>query len=114
MRSLGVVTDDGEHTFADFGRLPGPHKEIAFLPPWDFLDFVTQHAAELPTFRLLMRSEATGVLAENDRVVGLSYRDESGERHEVRADLTVATDGRGSVLRKSAGLESKPTFSPVH
>ena len=111
--SLGVATDDGEHTFADFGRLPGRHKEIAFLPQWDFLDFLTRRAAELPTFRLLMRAEATGVLCEGSRVVGLSYRDESGERHEVRADLTVAADGRSSAIRESAGLRGKRYGAPM-
>jgi hypothetical protein len=32
-----------------------------------------------------MRAEATGLLRDGDRVVGLTYRDEHGEQHEVRA-----------------------------
>ncbi len=104
---LEVSTDDGVHTLADFGRLPGPHREIAFLPQWDFLDFVTAHAAELPTFRLLLQAEATGLWVEDGRVTGLSYRDDLGREHEVRADLTVAADGRRSVLRAAAGLRAR-------
>ena len=61
-----MSTDDGVHTLADFGRLPGPHREIAFLPQWDFLDFVTAHAAELPPFRLLLQAEATGLWVAQD------------------------------------------------
>lgn len=113
VETLGVTTDDGEHTLADFRRLPGRHKAIAFLPQWDFLDFVTRHAAELPTFRLLLESEATGMLTEGGRVVGLSYRDERGEDRQVRADLTVATDGRHSTLRAAAGLRARRYGAPM-
>ena len=113
VETLGVTTDDREHTLADFRRLPGAHRVIAFLPQWDFLDFVTAHAAELPTFRLLLQAEATGLLVEDGRVVGLSYRDDRGHEHEVRADLTVAADGRRSVLRAAAGLRARRYGAPM-
>ena len=40
-------------------------------------------------------------------MTGLSYRDDLGREHEVRADLTVAADGRRSVLRAAAGLRAR-------
>ena len=110
---LVVETDDGDRGFADFRRLPGPHKEIAFLPQWDFLDFVTRHAAEEPGFTLLLEAEATGLLQDGDQVTGLSYRDAGGERHEIRADLTVAADGRTSVLRQAARLRATRFGAPM-
>lgn len=113
VETLGVTTDDSEHTLADFRRLPGRHQEIAFLPQWDFLDFVTHHAAALPTFRLQLEAEATGLRTEAGKVVGLSYRDSRGREHEVRADLTVAADGRRSVLRASAGLRARRHGAPM-
>jgi len=113
VETLGVTTDDRDHTLADFRRLPGRHQEIAFLPQWDFLDFVTHHAAELPTFRLRLEAEATGLRIEDGRVVGLSYRDCDGHEHEIRADLTVAADGRRSVLRAAAGLRARRYGAPM-
>ena len=113
VETLGVTTDDSEHTLADFRRLPGRHRVIAFLPQWDFLDFVTHHAAELPTFRLLLQAEATGLRIEGGQVVGLSYRDSDGHQNEIRADLTVAADGRRSVLRAAAGLQARRYGAPM-
>ena len=113
VETLGVTTDDSDHTLADFRGLPGRHQEIAFLPQWDFLDFVTHHAAALPTFRLQLEAEATGLRTEGGRVVGLSYRDDRGHEHEVRADLTVAADGRRSVLRAAAGLCARRHGAPM-
>ena len=65
---LVAETDDGNRGFADFRRLPGPHNEIAFLPQWDSLDFVTRHAAEEPGFTLLLEAEATGLLRDGEHV----------------------------------------------
>lgn len=113
VETLGVTTDEGEHTLADFRRLPGRHQAIAFLPQCDFLDFVTRHAAALPTFRLLLDAEATAVRTESGQVVGLSYRDSTGAEHEVRAELTVAADGRRSTLRRSAGLRADRYGAPM-
>jgi 2-polyprenyl-6-methoxyphenol hydroxylase-like FAD-dependent oxidoreductase len=110
---LGVSTDAGEFTLADFRRLPGRHRYIAFMPQWDFLDFVVGQARRLPTFALRMRAEALGVLEEAGRVAGLAYRDQDGSVHQVRARLTVAADGRDSGLRRSAGLRPRTFGVPV-
>ena len=44
---------------ADFSHLPTHCKYIAFMPQWDFLDFIADHARRLPAFHLMMRTEAT-------------------------------------------------------
>jgi 2-polyprenyl-6-methoxyphenol hydroxylase-like FAD-dependent oxidoreductase len=110
---LGVTTDAGDFTLADFRRLPGRHRYIAFMPQWDFLDFVVGQAGELPTFTLRMEAEALGVLEEAGRVVGLTYRDQDGSVRQVRARLTVAADGRDSGLRRSAGLRPRVFGAPM-
>src|SRR5512133_2849759 len=48
-----VAVGDREWSLADFRRIPGPHREIALMPQWDFLDFVTRQAANHPGFGLL-------------------------------------------------------------
>ncbi|MFJ2173622.1 FAD-dependent oxidoreductase [Streptomyces sp. NPDC087851] len=103
---LQVVTDDGPFTLADFRRLPGKFKHITFLPQWDFLSFLAEEASRFPNFRLYRDSEVTGAIEENGRITGLRYRDATGE-HELRADLTVAADGRRSALRQDAGLRPR-------
>jgi 2-polyprenyl-6-methoxyphenol hydroxylase-like FAD-dependent oxidoreductase len=110
---LGVATDTGDFTLADFRRLPGPYRYIAFMPQWDFLDFVVGQAQQLPTFTLRMQAEALGVLEEAGRVVGLAYRDQDGSVRQVRARLTVAADGRDSALRRSAGLRPRVFGAPM-
>ena len=108
-----VTTDAGDFTLADFRRLPGSHRYIAFMPQWDFLDFVVAQARRLPGFQLRMQAEALAVLEERGRVVGVTYRDQAGAEHQVRARLTVAADGRDSGLRRSAGLRPRVFGAPI-
>jgi 2-polyprenyl-6-methoxyphenol hydroxylase-like FAD-dependent oxidoreductase len=92
------------YTIAELDHLPGKHKHIAMVPQWDLLDLLTRAAKREPTFRLRMNTEATGLLREGDRVAGVTYRETGGTTGEIRADLTVACDGRSSTLRAAAGL----------
>ncbi|MBW3601210.1 MAG: FAD-dependent oxidoreductase [Actinobacteria bacterium] len=110
---LGAVTDEGEYTLADFRRLPGPYNSLVFLPQWDFLDFLTDHAQRLPRFELRRQAEVSGVIRDEGRVVGLRYRGPAGAEHQVRADLVVAADGRDSTVRRSAGLSPVELGAPV-
>jgi 2-polyprenyl-6-methoxyphenol hydroxylase-like FAD-dependent oxidoreductase len=110
---LGVTTDAGEFTLADFRRLPGRFRFLAFMPQWDFLDFVVGQARRLPGFELRMEAEALEVLEEAGRVTGLTWRDRAGAVHQVRARLTVAADGRDSSLRRAAGLRRVEFGVPI-
>jgi 2-polyprenyl-6-methoxyphenol hydroxylase-like FAD-dependent oxidoreductase len=107
-----LVTDTGEFRLASLRELPGPYNYIAFVPQWDFLSIVTSAARRYPGFRLLMRAEAEDLIREGGVVRGLRYRDGSGV-HEIRADLTVAADGRHSVLRERAGLVPEELGAPM-
>src|SRR4029450_13684396 len=90
---LGVTTDAGEFTLADFRRLPGRYRFLAFMPQWDFLDFVVGQARRVPPFEVRMEAEVLGVLEEAGRVTGVTWRDRAGAVHQVQARLTVAADG---------------------
>ncbi|MGE7435665.1 FAD-dependent oxidoreductase [Kitasatospora sp. NPDC001175] len=96
----------GEHTvtMADFRWIPGPHKYIAMVPQWDFLNLLAEAAAEEPSFTLRMHTAFTGLCTERGRVTGVHYVDEDGSPGELAADLVVACDGRGSEVRREAGM----------
>jgi 2-polyprenyl-6-methoxyphenol hydroxylase-like FAD-dependent oxidoreductase len=100
-------------TTADFTKLPGKYKYIALVPQWDLLDLLAEAAAEEPTFTLRMNTEVTGPVLTGDRVTGVRYRTADGETGEIEADLTVAADGRTSVLRQSSGLRGKQFPVPL-
>jgi 2-polyprenyl-6-methoxyphenol hydroxylase-like FAD-dependent oxidoreductase len=95
--------DGGSVRLANLARLRVPHPYIAMVPQWDLLDLLARAAAEEPTFTLRMRTEGTGLLRERGAVTGVRYRSPQGAG-DLRADLVVACDGRGSVLRQAAGL----------
>ena len=59
---------------ADFGHLPAPCKFIALMPQWDFLDFLAGQARAYPTFSLHMATEATGLIEQQGRIVGVRAR----------------------------------------
>jgi len=95
-----------------FEHLPVHCKFVALIPQWDFLNFIAEHARRYQTFDLRMRAEATGLIEENGRIVGVRAATADGEL-EVRADLTVGCDGRHSIVRAKAGLESDDYGAPM-
>ncbi len=103
---IQVMTEGGPATMADLRRLPGPHKHIALVPQWDFLDLLADAGKQEPAFTLRMNAEFTGLLKTGGRVTGVRYRTPDGEA-ELAAELVVAADGRGSAVRRETGL-------PVH
>ncbi|WP_255381174.1 MULTISPECIES: FAD-dependent oxidoreductase [unclassified Mycobacterium] len=97
----------------DLTRLPGAHQHIALVPQWDFLEMVAAAAEAEPSFRLLRSTEVTGVLRDGKRIVGVTYRDQTGETGEMRAVLTVACDGRSSTVRDAVGLTPRSFGAPM-
>lgn len=104
VRSAGVVIGGKHFDVADFRHVPAPCKFVALMPQWDFLNFLSGHAGRLPAFRLLMEHEASGLIAEGGRIVGVTAQ-HRGQEVEIRADLVVGCDGRHSVTRQAANLE---------
>ncbi len=104
---LPVGTDRSLVTVGDIGALPGPYHYIAMVPQWDLLDLLADEAAREPTFTLRRNTGATSFLIEGGRVTGVCYRTADGATGELRATLTVACDGRGSLARAlpELGLE---------
>ncbi|MGI5215556.1 FAD-dependent oxidoreductase [Plantactinospora sp. CA-290183] len=105
--------EDREVVVADFRRLRTPHRYVAMVPQWDLLNLLAGAAGEEPSFTLRMRTEGTGLLRESGRVRGVRYRGPDGELGEIRADLTVACDGRWSTVRQQADLRPREFPVPI-
>jgi 2-polyprenyl-6-methoxyphenol hydroxylase-like FAD-dependent oxidoreductase len=89
---------------ADFSRLPTRCKFLAFMPQWDFLNFLSSQAKQLPTFQVRMENRVTDLLFQDGRVSGVRATTPEGEL-EMRADLVVGADGRDSTVRDRASFE---------
>ena len=98
---------------ADFTHLPTRCRFLAFMPQWDFLNFLAATAAaRYPSFKLWMRAEVTDLVEDGGRIAGVRVATEHGAR-SVRADLVVAADGRRSLVRARAGLAVEELGAPM-
>jgi len=111
VRTGTVEFGDRHFTIGDFSRLPTRCKFIALMPQWDFLDFLVAEAKRFPNFHLLMETEAKDLLARKGRISGVLATGPNGHV-QIRAGLTVAADGRYSVLRAKSGLKVKELGAP--
>ena len=105
-------TSGGQRISFSLSRLPTRFPFIAFVPQWDFLEFMTKEAAAFPGFHLVRNADVLGLLETAGAVRGVRYRDEQGE-HEIEAALTVGADGRGSVTRAAAALPLLEASPPM-
>jgi 2-polyprenyl-6-methoxyphenol hydroxylase-like FAD-dependent oxidoreductase len=101
---LRAVIDGQTVPIADFTKLPTRCKFIAFMPQWDFLNFLSTHAKEFPNFQLLMEHEVVDLTFDQQRVTGVGAKTPRGEL-EIRADLIIGADGRHSIVQARSGLE---------
>jgi 2-polyprenyl-6-methoxyphenol hydroxylase-like FAD-dependent oxidoreductase len=99
-------------TVADFSSLSTQCRFVAFMPQWDFLNFLTEEAARYSTFQLRRQADVTGLIEEEGFVVGLRANTSDGLL-EVRADLVVGADGRHSTVRSRAGLSVEEFGAPM-
>lgn len=112
VREIGGQIGDQTVTIADFSHLPVRCGFIAMMPQWEFLDFLAQHGRKLPSFRLLMQAEVTGLIEEQQGAAGVRTTTPDGPL-EIRAGLTVGADGRHSTVRACAGLEIEELGAPM-
>ena len=99
-------------TVADFSSLSTQCRFVAFMPQWDFLNFLAKEATRYSTFQLRRQADVTGLIEDSGSVVGLRASTPDGPL-EVRADLVVGADGRHSVVRAKAGLSIEEFGAPM-
>ena len=110
--TMDAVVDGQRLTLVDFGTLRAPDNFLVLAPQWDFLNFLAREVAVFPTFELRLLTEATGLIIEKGQVRGVRAKTPDGDL-DVRATLTVAADGRDSVLRTAAGLTPEDFGVPI-
>src|SRR6202795_4850952 len=104
LRELSAQVGDARVPIADFTHLPTHCKFLAFMPQWDFLNFLAERGRRYRTFQLQMEANVTDMIVEGDRVAGVLASTHDGSL-EFRAELIVAADGRLSTVRERSFLE---------
>ena len=112
VRELRGVINGQVVPIADFTKLPTRCKFIAFMPQWDFLNFLSSHAKRFPSFQLHVQTEVVDLLIENERVKGVRAKTPRAEI-EIRADLVIGADGRHSTVHTRGGFERREFGVPI-
>jgi len=97
---------------ADLSRLHTKYPFIAFMPQWDFLNFLREAGKRFASLDVLMSTEPVDLTRRGDTVVGVRARTPDGTI-DVEADLTIACDGRHSIVRERAGLAVEEIGAPM-
>ncbi|MGE5656271.1 MAG: FAD-dependent oxidoreductase [Actinomycetota bacterium] len=113
LRSITLRATDGSIIFSpSFEHLHTHYPYITVMPQVRFLDFIVAQAKQYPNFQLILGANVQELVEENGVIRGVRYRGQGGW-HEVRAQVTIAADGRHSRLRDLAGLEAIQTSAPM-
>jgi len=97
---------------ADLRRLDAKYPFIAFMPQWDFLNFLRESGRRFASLDVMMSTEAIDLLREGERIIGVKAKTTDGVI-DIHADLTIACDGRHSLVRERAGLEVEEIGAPM-
>jgi len=97
---------------ADLSRLHVKYPFIAFMPQWDFLNFLRESGKQFASLKVMMSTEAIDLIHDGDRIAGVRAKTPAGVI-DIDADLTIACDGRHSLVRERAGLEVEEIGAPM-
>ena len=97
---------------ADLSRLPVKYNFIAFMPQWDFLNFLREAGRSFPSLKVMMSTEAVDLIRDRGRIAGVRAKTPQG-MVDIEADLTIACDGRHSTVRERAGLKVEEIGAPM-
>ena len=97
---------------ADLSRLDVKFPFIAFMPQWDFLNFLRESGKRFASLKVMMSAEAVDLIRDGDRIAGVKVKTPEGIV-DIEADLTVACDGRHSLVRERAGLAIEEIGAPM-
>ena len=113
LKQLEIQFENTTIVGPDFSHLPTRCKFIAFMPQWDFLNFIATQGRQYHRFNLRMSTEVTDLIQEKGRITGVVARTNQGTLH-VHAKIVFGTDGRDSVISEKANLEKMDFGVPIH
>jgi 2-polyprenyl-6-methoxyphenol hydroxylase-like FAD-dependent oxidoreductase len=85
---------------------------IAFIPQWDFVNFLVESGRRYPSLKVMMHVALTDLIHSGEAVSGVRVTSPDGPL-DIQADLTVACDGRHSIMRQRAGLAVEEIGAPM-
>lgn len=97
---------------ADLSRLDAKYPFIVFMPQWDFLNFLREAGKRFASLKVMMNTEAVDLIRRGETIVGVRANTPDGPI-DIEADLTIACDGRHSIVRERAGLEVEEIGAPM-
>jgi 2-polyprenyl-6-methoxyphenol hydroxylase-like FAD-dependent oxidoreductase len=97
---------------ADLSRLRTKYPFIAFMPQWDFLNFLREAGQRFASLKVMMNTEAVDLIRRGETIAGVRANTPDGIV-DIEADLTIACDGRHSTVRERAGLEVEEIGAPM-
>lgn len=113
-KTAKLMAQVGEQTLtiADFTRLPVKCGYIAFMPQWDFLNFLASKARAYRGFRLHMQAKVVDIIERDGVVTGVRAEIPDGTM-SVHCQLVVGADGRTSKVRAKARLTPMVLGAPM-
>jgi len=97
---------------ADLSRLHTKYPFIAFMPQWDFLNFLREAGKRFASLKVMMNTEAVDLIRRGETIAGVRATTPEGPI-DIEADLTIACDGRHSTVRERAGFEVQEIGAPM-
>ncbi|WP_081494252.1 FAD-dependent oxidoreductase [Bradyrhizobium genomosp. III] len=97
---------------ADLRRLRTKYPFIAFMPQWDFLNFLREAGRRFASLEVMMSTEAVDLIRRGEKIAGVRAKTPDGVV-DIEADLTIACDGRHSTVRERAGLGVEEIGAPM-
>lgn len=112
LRKASLQASAGPIPFINLTRLKTKYPFVTVMAQAQFLDFIVGEAKHYPSFHLILGAQVDELIEEGGQIRGVRYHGQDGW-YEVRATLTVGTDGRFSRLRRLAGFEPVKTSPPM-
>ncbi|QAU39384.1 FAD-dependent oxidoreductase [Bradyrhizobium guangdongense] len=112
LQTLDGLIGGSKVRIADLRRLHTKYPFIAFMPQWDFLNFLREAGKRFTSLKVLMNTEAVDLILHGEVIAGVRATTPDGIV-DIEADLTIACDGRHSTVRERAGLSVEEIGAPM-
>lgn len=112
LQKMDGLFDGTPVRIADLSRLRTKYPFIAFMPQWDFLNFLREAGRRFASLEVMMRAEAVDLIRRGETIAGVQAKTPDGIV-DIEADLTIACDGRHSTVRERAGLGVEEIGAPM-